>query len=149
MRDLVCHAAEFLLRNQWVRGRAHVANVGDGAYRCVKGSGMGFIHSGDVSDTCFLQLVDKWICRDPIRRAYGVSLYLRFRDDGLVLLRTNRIDQFFSTAQAKSRYFSVTEDDVSPYWTTFLNLRVIKAQGRLMTMHYRKPSSRNLALSSL
>ena len=51
------------------------------------GSGMGLICSGEVSDFCFLELVDKPSVLNPlIREQYEVHFYGRFKDDMLVIL---------------------------------------------------------------
>ena len=50
------------------------------------GTGMGLTFSGELSDTCFLELVERsWIGLDSVQKDLHINMYRRFRDDVLVI----------------------------------------------------------------
>lgn len=56
------------------------------AHMVVKGSGMGLTCSGEMSDICFMELVEKPFATDPgVMFDHGVHFYGRFKDDGLII----------------------------------------------------------------
>ena len=147
--SLIRDVTQFLVFNQYVRGRRHVSTQDEGAYRVVRGSGMGLVHSGDLADLSFLELVDLWLLAPHTIDNLGIKLYLRFRDDGLVVLKPSGVEALKTEVKRRARFYEVKVEDESVYRMEFLNLRVCKRPGGLLTMHYAKPTANNIPLSSL
>jgi len=69
MRDTLT----FLITYQFVKGRAVVNGDDEGAYRAIRGSGMGIVHSGDLCDVAFAARVETYLCRDFMQKTLGVG----------------------------------------------------------------------------
>ena len=80
---------EFLLFNQLVRFDRKV-------YRVKVGSGMGSQLSSDLCDLCFYLLVEQSLLRPCILHAYGISAWIRYRDDILFVVNCQQMLADFS-----------------------------------------------------
>ena len=65
LESLVFDVSFFLLDNQYVK----------------YGTGIGLVHSGDLADACYYEMVE----RHMVLADYHIKYYARFRDDSLIL----------------------------------------------------------------
>ena len=75
-RELVQRVARFLLESQYL-----FSSRTEGLWRVTQGSGQGQQHSGAIADAVFLVLVDWWVRRASVLKAFSVKEYCRFKDD--------------------------------------------------------------------
>ena len=71
-QQLVAKAVDWLCRNQCVQSEF----LPDLTYRVTRGSGMGLLHSGEVSDAGFWIAAERWLLTTSVR-----PYWRRFRDD--------------------------------------------------------------------
>ena len=76
LRSLVFDVTYFLLSNQYVRHDEDVDKVAGG-------TGIGWLHSGDVADACFYAMVERHVFN--MTAAAQILEWWRFRDDMLFL----------------------------------------------------------------
>jgi len=138
--QLVKRALEFLLQHQFVRGRFYVADADHGSFRCVRGSGMGLPHSGDIADLCLLLLIELWLLRPCVRAKCGIAFYLRFRDDALLAIAPKRLDRVLDHIRVQAKFFKVEEESRNIY-AKFLNLKVFRVGSTIVTKYYRKETN--------
>jgi hypothetical protein len=142
---------DVILGEQFVRFRPETGSN----LQVVRGSGMGMRHSGSVSDAAFHDLVEIDLLSETSRKDNGVELYVRFRDDILVVLANPKFcTGFFSKLiSLASSMYEVERECFSLVSTTMLDLRVYKTAGsdgitRLRWKPYIKPTARHVPLTS-
>jgi len=135
----------FLLRHQFVVPRAPELAPQGGAWRVLRGSGMGLLHSGFLADLAFAIQAEQWIT-PTIARRWGIALYLRFKDDIFVILNERYEVPFLSQFRVRAKYFKLELEEKSHDSVNFLNLTVYRTGNHLETKWYRKPTSLSLPL---
>lgn len=94
--DIRAAAVEML----WLVLSCQFVRRGNDIYRVQVGTGMGQIHSGNLADVAFWQIVEKHI----VWSDFNVLCYLRFRDDVLVVTEaTCQADIFYELLQKRAR----------------------------------------------
>ena len=134
------------------------ASGAPGSYWRVKiGSGMGLLCSGEVSDYVFYELSERYFATNKrLQRREQVVLYLRFKDDILVIMNGGvvAVRRFVARLQRVSRCFVVKLEDVQTESVNMLDLCLYKGKdfamsGRLSYKLYIKPTNIWLPLSPL
>ena len=78
-------AVHCLLKHQYVDPDVNTVKV------VLKGAGMGMSEAGDLSDACLYYEREKYFILDEnVRRHYNIKLYVRFRDDVIMIRRPHR-----------------------------------------------------------
>ena len=142
----------FLLANQYIDNEAE----GSELFKVDIGSGMGCIHSGDLSDLCFYVLVECGYILDPgIREALGIVAYFRFKDDILLVMNCDEdgVQECVESIRQRAEYFIVTIDEISTTSVDMLDITLSKdrswiSSGLLHISHYVKPTATGKFLSS-
>lgn len=136
----------FILDHQFVAQKGDPERV----FKVMKGSGMGLICSGEVSDLAFLELVEKsFVLKPHVQRKFGVKHYSRFKDDIFLVMKGDMTlcRRFFRLMQARSKYFVLKCESVSQSEVVMLDVLLKKSAGLLQASPYSKPSSNWLPLS--
>jgi hypothetical protein len=117
-------------------------------YQVTRGSGMGARHSSTVSDLAFYNIVEKHVLGSP-----GITLYVRYRDDLLVVAENDMCaNQFMKSLCARAAVcWRVTEDSRSLYKSMMLDVLLYKGpgfweSGFLDYAPYVKPTARAVPL---
>ena len=146
-----------ILESQYVRD-----DVSGRVFSVGSGSGMGQILSGDVSDLVCWDLCEAgWASRADIQAAYGVHLYVRYRDDILIIYSRQEAAISESTGLSgfirgmKERAGSVYEielESVAPS-CQYLDIEITRAShfmqsGKVSWAPYRKPTAHKIPLHS-
>ena len=76
-QQLVAKAVDWLCRHQFVQSEFLI----DLTYKVIRGSGMGLLHSGEVSDAGFWVAAERWLLNTSGRRWCSITYWRRFRDD--------------------------------------------------------------------
>ena len=76
-QQLVAKAVDGLCRIQFVQSEFWP----DLTYTVTRGSGMGLLHSGEVSDAGFWIAAERWLLNTSVRQWCSLSYWRRFRDD--------------------------------------------------------------------
>ena len=78
-RNLIERVILFLLRNQFVTSTLCESG---GIFQVEQGSGIGFVASGEVSDSFFLAVMERqYILKQEVRQKRHIKAYFRYRDD--------------------------------------------------------------------
>ena len=77
VQQLVAKAVDWLCRNQYVQSEF----LPDVTYRVARGSGMGLLHSGEVSDAGFWIAAERWLLTTSVRQWCSITYWRKFRDD--------------------------------------------------------------------
>ena len=80
-RKIMNKALGFLLDNQFIVSEEAPNRL----WKCIKGSGMGHKHSGEVVDLAFYYEVEEWATRASTRQEFHIVGYWRYRDDILII----------------------------------------------------------------
>ena len=144
-------ALRFVLDNQYVRLGDH-----PGAWRVLRGSGMGVACSGEVSDAAFLWLAEDGVINSPsFKQEVGLVEYFRFKDDIIAFLDGPRIDleRFKTELAARAMPFILEVESVNNDVATFLDVQVRRSRsfsssGLLDFSVYVKRSSQWVPLST-
>jgi len=115
----------------------------------LKGSGMGLLHSGEIADLAFNELVEASMLSDTSAASSGLVSYLRFKDDILAIVQPDKVNEWIETVTKRAKFFIVVVEDINDYYAVFLNLKVVKNVSRVVTFHYTKPSAMSVPLSCL
>ena len=154
-RDSLIRLLSTILDSQFVRyGEAPTSSV----FRVTRGTGMGSLASGELSDTTFYHLVEKPFTLDPrVQREFGVAHYGRFRDDGIIcFLNTTSSTRlrFFQRMQELAADYELTAevadtDNIEMLDVSFFRGRMFDDHGVLDYRLFSKPSSVWRPLSQL
>ena len=133
-----------ILRSQYIT----VPGQGDKSWRVTEGAGMGMSVAGDVADLAFYAAAERRLMLiASIRRQHDVKLYARFKDDGLIVLKRNRVSNFdlFSLFKEKASFFKLTCDSISSHEFNMLDVSFFKGSlyreaGHLDYKLYTKPT---------
>ena len=140
-----------ILHNQFVR----VPGVRE-CFRVARGSGMGLICSGDISDwTFFVDAEENFVLYESVRTRFGILLYLRFKDDIFIILEAEdgMVTTFLDEFRALAGDFVLKLDADSFSSVEMLDLTISKEarwlrSGVLDTAVYIKPTANGVLLSS-
>ena len=104
----------------------------DLTYRAVTVSGMGLLHSGDVSDAGFWIAAERWLLNTSVRRWCLVTHWRRFRDD--IFAITSKFSRFklvfrWLRSRGAREGFKPSAEDVSQSMATFLAIDVLVLNG--------------------
>ena len=149
-RSFLTSALRVVLNFQFV-AELDPAHTGSTVRRVTKGSGIGMVHSGVVSDMVMATGVELPLLRNS--QSFGIQLFLRFRDDVLAVCKdTEHARRFIEAYKRAAQEFCTVElENASATVTTFLDFTVFKeACGgctRLRFRPYVKPTARHLPLS--
>ena len=139
-QQLVAKAVDWLCRKQYVQSEF----LPDLTYRVTRGSGMGLLHSGEVSDAGFWIAAERWLLTTSVRQWCSITYGRRFRDDIFAITsnfpRFKHVFRWLRSRAALEGYKLLTED-VSQNKITFLAVDVVVINGGFMT----KPRERIVA----
>ena len=114
-----------LLDTQYVKPNGTTDRV----WKTVCGSGMGLVHSGEVSDAAFSRLAEDSLIGDSSLRAkYCIELYARFKDDMFIALGGDSDSRiaFMNTFKARAAFFEVGLESLSSSACTMLDVYLYK-----------------------
>ena len=100
----------FLLTNQYVH-----STITDNFYRCLTGSGMGLVFSGEVADAAFLASLEPLFLRRDRLATMGIKNYFRFKDDLLLAVDRRRIDGQLQAVAFRSGFDQFSVQHPHPY----------------------------------
>ena len=136
---------QHILETQFIE----VESLDERLWKALKGSGMGLGFSGELADITFYATVERALLNDPIfLHEHSVELYVRFKDDILVILggtHTSRIS-FFKSLRERSPVWKLEAESVEEFSCHFLDLTLAKggrwkSTGLLDVGIYHKPTS--------
>ena len=108
----------------------------DLTYRVTRGSGMGLLHSGEVSDAGFWIAAERWLLTTSVRQWCSITYWRRFRDDIFAITsnfhRFKHVFRWLRSRAALEGYKLLTED-VSQNKITFLAVDVVVINGGFVT----------------
>ena len=111
------HNKVFLLDNQWVTDPYDGAHPSSpNWYKVSRGSGMGLVHSGELSDLIFHNRVEHDL--ESTKSLCHIKWYFRYRDDILFCSRRHHRQQrleFFQMVKQRAGYYKVICESVSTY----------------------------------
>ena len=102
---------------------------GEKTWNVRTGSGMGLICSGEISDlSCYYLAELPFVLLPAVRRQYGISLYVRFKDDILIAMGgdVESRAEFLRAFRRHSRYFQLKVDSVSSHEAVMLDTKLFK-----------------------
>lgn len=125
-------------------------------FQVIQGSGMGRIASGAIADKAFWLLCEKdWAARLDVQERHGVKLYIRYRDDILIIAKRDRtkypglhLDYVRRIINLASEIYEVYIDEVSSSHTHFLDISITKSVPKLTFGVHFKATAQNVPLSS-
>ena len=88
VQQLVAKAVDWLCKKQFVQSEFLPVL----AHRVIRGSGMGLLHSGEVSDAGFWIAAERWLLNTSVRRWRSLTYWRRFMDD--IFAITNNLPRF-------------------------------------------------------
>ena len=98
----------------------------------MKGSGMGLICSGEVSDTCFFSMAEKNFALHPnVIKKFGILYYGRFKDDGIVIMSSPMEVRmlFMRLLKVRAAFFDIKVESVSARKCVMLDVCLYKGEG--------------------
>ena len=144
LKGLMREALFLLLFHQYVRSKTEPGRL----YRVIRGTGMGLVHSGEVSDSALYNIMETWCTNRATRQFYRVMVYKRFKDDVLLSYSDRELFfQYIDMMKRKAKYFKMKADEISVYQIHWLNLMVEKKRGALTTRPAYKPNFMALPLA--
>ena len=114
--------ADAILHNQYIR-----SPLLPGLWKVNRGTGMGMIPSGSISDaTLFSCLERDYILKPSVRSEFQILFYARFRDDILIFVNSDldRIRVLLDEIRSHAKPFNVTLDAISKRGFQMLDLDV-------------------------
>lgn len=146
LQTVFSDAVAFLLPSQFVKARGEGASRAHPVKVC---SGMGVICSGEISDIVLYLLVERDYVLDPyVIQKYQIKLYLRFRDDLLMIAGCGHdlFRECWSGLCVRSSYLKVEADAMSSVSVDVLDATLSKGPhwarvGRLDVGAYFKSSA--------
>ena len=123
-RLLLRDAILILLESQFLEAEP----VADKLYQVIRGSGMGLVHSGFITDLSLANLAEvNWAASRAVRGQHGIKGGWRFRDDSLWVCTDKTLaDRFFDEYARRSTYFVLKIEEVHSYMMRFLNVMTYK-----------------------
>lgn len=83
----------------------------------VHGSGMGVSQSAGIADTAFFCKAERGLCTPDVLKNSGVELYMRYRDDGLILVSDiSAFKPWFAQFKVAAGYFKVEVEAVKKFY---------------------------------
>ena len=116
----------------------------DLTYRDTRVSGMGLLHSGEVSDASFWIAAERWLLNTSVRQWCSLTFWRRFRDDVFAITSNfHRFKHVFSWPRSRAALegYKLLAEDVSQIKITFLAVDVLVVNGCFVT----KPRERIVA----
>ena len=139
------HVLQYVLDSQYVE-----ADLLNGRlWKVLKGAGMGLGFSGELCDTTFYSTVERDIVDRPdVLRRHFVELYVRYRDDILILHNgsPDSLKEFLRILRNKSSVWKLEIESISQDSCDFLDLFISKgakwrSSGLLDVGIFHKPTS--------
>ena len=118
-------AVEFCLGNQFVVMKAGSKD----AFKVSRGSGMGLIASDELSNLDFYACAEqKFVLRPGVMLKYGITLYLRYKDDILVGLDCDESlrHKFLAELELFSKWYKLKVDESSYSSVVMLDVVISK-----------------------
>ena len=139
-QQLVAKAVGWLCRNQHVQSEF----LPDLTYRVTRGSGVGPLHSGEVSDAGFWIAAERWLLNTSVRQWCSSTCWRRFRDD--IFAITSNFHRYkhvccWLRSRAALEGNKLLTEDVGQNKITFLAVDVLVVNGCFVT----KPRERIVA----
>ena len=104
--------AFFLMDNQYVQH-------GGKLYKVVEGTGIGLLHSGDIADACYYEMVERHVAFSE----FGVFYHARFRDDMLFLgCDATKLRLLNDKMNRLGDFFKLEIEDVSTVGLRYLDI---------------------------
>ena len=139
-QQLVGKAVDWLCRNQYVQSEF----LPDLTCRVTRGSGMGLLHRGEVSDAGFWIAAERWLLTTSVRQWCSITYWRRFRD-GIFAITSNfpRFKHVFRWLRSRAALegYKLLTEDVSQNKITFLAVDDVVVNGSFVT----KPRERIVA----
>ena len=126
IRSMCSDLCQHILKTQYVDFALHDTPSFEDVSVVNRGSGMGLICSGELSDLVFTRICEtRTVFDEKWCREHGVARYLRFRDDGLIAIKNNQqcIDSFKRAFQSCAGDYEVKFSEPSRE-ARFLDLHV-------------------------
>ena len=114
---------------------------------------MGMSEAGDLSDAClYYERERSFILTDAVKKHYNIKMYVRFRDDVIMIMgRRQHQGVFFAAewdARCKHSSYKIEEWETSSIELPILDLTVSlhHAEGKVKWRPYYKPTSLGIPL---
>jgi len=148
-KDAALALLKMLLDNQYVKLRGGR----DSLWRCIRGTGMGLLLSGEVSDATLLNKLElNFLLAPKVRAFFGIEAYFRFKDDMILFLDSKlRFHGLMAAIQKRAEYYRITHE-VHIEESTMLDLHISKGAdfgltGSFTIRPFRKSTSQWVALN--
>ena len=130
----------------WMLGNQYVHDaLTDTLYQVLQGSGMGCIHSGDLSDMLLYLRAERSFALSPVvRQRFGVRGYVRYRDDIFLCLRGASWHEWLAAFRtALSPTYQCKLEGISHVSLQVLDTRMVflPSHRGLVVVPYLKPTS--------
>ena len=151
IRPEAAAAIDFLCKHQFL-----VADAVPGTlWKVQTGTGMGLIHSSQLCDLTYYRHAEHGLVTANALDVLGICLYLRFRDDILVVYNTekNQFSRFVNLLKSKAPYVQLHCESISNVKAVMLDLQISVVQDRVKGRWffdigpYFKPTSLQVPLS--
>ena len=109
-RKLLMEAFKVLREAQLVR-----SDFLEGTWKLVEGAGMGLVHSSNLMDGIFYAKVEVQLCSHSHRRRWGIKKYVRYRDDILIWIAGDRIEdgnRWLHAFESLAGYFRLQTEQI-------------------------------------
>ena len=144
-RRVLDKALGFLLDNQFIVSD----EIPNRLWQCIKGSGMGHKHSGEVVGLAFYYEVEEWAIRTSTRQEYGIVGYWRYRDDILIIGNDRQLTvKYCQTLRNKASLFKLECEGFFSSSVHFLEVRITKAPTSYEYGPEFKPTSLQIPLAT-
>lgn len=119
---------DFLLTYQFVKSDYLPHRV----WQVCVGAGMGLNFSGELSDAAFFTMAEEWMLVEPGKlETFGVLKYWRFKDDILVIVKAECLQNFrecFQQMKQRAGSFALEVESISFNSVTFLDIDLWTAE---------------------
>lgn len=116
-------AIQFLCENQFVVADAAPQEL----WQVQTGTGMGLIHSSQLCDLAFFRHAEHKLVHSATLAVFGISVYVRFRDDILVVYNAENhqgFRRFMQLLKTKAYYVQLQVEDISVEEAVMLDLHI-------------------------
>jgi len=146
LRALLTDTLWLVMGSQFVTASEHPQR----AWRVLEGSGMGLRHSGDVADLAFwVQCERDYACVPAMQLYHEISLYVRFKDDILIIGSCReKTRKFIHAIIQRSTLFKLVCDEINSHEIHFLDVRIFRSGRRFGTEMAFKPTNLGIPLST-
>eukprot|EP00974_Lingulodinium_polyedra_P121785 11180267-Lingulodinium_polyedra.AAC.1 len=138
-KALYTEIAKFLVLRQTVRSEF----LPEREWKVLCGSGMGLPHSADLCDSALYIIAEKnFAAKENIQRAYKIKLFVRFRDDVLIIGSDKALlkEFYWKYRELAAKIFDMACEQMSRTEVTMLAVDIYIKNGKFHTKLRQKPN---------